>query len=115
MSEQEATASSAIEQTHAVVNKYDRPLATLDHNPLIAYFNGEDGKPQSPKDKADAHAMRHLFALQRAGVIRLMVTVSTMLEQQPSGKELDVQALDARLKALGLAWIHHGRLLKGVG
>jgi hypothetical protein len=38
MSEQEATASSAIEQTHAVVNKYDHPLATLDHTPLIAYF-----------------------------------------------------------------------------
>ncbi len=56
MSEQEATASSAIEQTHAVVNKYDRPLATLDHNPLIAYFNGEDGKPQSPKDKATRRA-----------------------------------------------------------
>lgn len=46
--------------------------------------------------------MGKLFALQRAGAIRLMVTVSTILEYQRPGEEVDVRALDARLKALGL-------------
>jgi hypothetical protein len=72
---------------------YDRPLLTLDNNAPLGYFNVED----------DAPAVGKLFALQRSGVIRLMVTASTMLEKQRPGEEVDIQTLAAQLTALGIA------------
>jgi hypothetical protein len=63
----------------------------------------EDGAPGvTPKNEADARAMRKLLALQRAGAIRLMVTRSTAMEKQPPGRPLDEQALQARLVQMGL-------------
>lgn len=84
------------------MNKYDLPLATLDHNALVGYFRTEDGASnRSPKDEADARALRMLFALQRAGIIRLLVPMSEMLENRRVGDELDIAAYSARLVALG--------------
>jgi hypothetical protein len=81
------------------MNKNDRPLATLDKNPLVSYFKVEDNEPDCDQEhREDAREVRKLLALQRAGAIRLMVAVSTMLENPRSGKAVD---LSARLKDLG--------------
>jgi len=86
------------------MNKYDLPLVTLDNNALLGFFKVEDGTAnRTSKDEEDGHAVATLFDLNRSGVIRLMVTASTMLEKQRPGEEMDIQAFDARLKALGIA------------
>jgi hypothetical protein len=83
--------------------RFQLPVVTLDNNPLVGYFNVEDNDPRTtPTNREDAAAVRELLALQSADVIRLMVTISTMFENQPAGKTLDVQAMIARLSSLGL-------------
>jgi hypothetical protein len=85
------------------MDKYDRPLATLDHNPLVAYFDAEQGVPQSPKDRGDVSEMRELFALQRAGAVRLMVGLSTALEKpRPGERRKELHVLARELEALGI-------------
>jgi hypothetical protein len=85
------------------MNKYDRPLATLDNNVLLGYFKDESGALDcSPKNIADAEAMRQLLKLQCGGAIRLMIGLSTALEQQPSGEKLDLHAYAAQLEARGI-------------
>jgi hypothetical protein len=80
-----------------------RPLVTLDYNPLLAYFKVEDGDSDAnAKHMADAAAVRSLIALQSAGVIRLMVTIASAMENQPRDKVFDIQAWSSRLTALGL-------------
>jgi hypothetical protein len=81
------------------VNKNDRPLATLDNNPLVSYFMVEDNEPDCDQEhREDAQAVGKLLALRDAGAIRLMVAASTTLENPRPGKAVD---LSARLKGLG--------------
>lgn len=84
------------------MNKYDRPLVTLDNNPLLAYFKVESDEPRSPKDEVDGLAVRDLFEMQRAGIIRLMVGLSTALEKQRPGEEKEMHAFATQLEALGI-------------
>jgi hypothetical protein len=85
------------------MNKYDRPLATLDNNVLLGYFKDESGALDcTPKNTADAEAMRKLLTLQCDRAIRLMIGMSTALEQQPSGEKLDMHAYAVQLEALGI-------------
>jgi len=80
------------------------PLVTLDNNALLSFFNVEDGTAnRTLKDEDDGHAVAMLFHLNRTDVIRLMVTVSTLLEKQRPGEEMEIQAFDARLRALSIA------------
>jgi hypothetical protein len=84
-----------------IPNKSDRPLVTLDYNPLLGYFKVEDGAPDvTPKNKADADALRKLFAMQCLGVIRLIIPQSAILESQRPGD--DMYTIAARLRGLGL-------------
>lgn len=86
------------------MDKYDRPLATLDHNPLVAYFDSERVVPQNSKDLDDASEMRELFALQRAGAVRLMVGLSTALEKPRRGEQRkELHDLARELEAMGIA------------
>lgn len=86
--------------TQRIPNKNDRPLVTLDFNPLVAYFDAEAGRPQSVKDQTDAQAMRNLLTMHRLGVIRLMVGLSTALERKRAGEELPWQKDIGRFEAL---------------
>jgi hypothetical protein len=102
MSEQEPVTATAPGHDYVALNKYDRPLATLDSNPLFAYLDAQTGVAQSEKDRADAVAVGKLVALQRLGAIRLMVGLSTALEKKRAGEKKDWQADIARVEALGI-------------
>jgi hypothetical protein len=84
------------------LRRFQLPVVTLDHNPILGYFKVEDGDPDTnEKHGDDAQALRRLFALQRAGVIRLLVPTVAMLENQQAGKEIDIQEWARRLAPLG--------------
>ena len=61
-------------------NPADRPLVTFDTNIVIALRNNEP----------DALPARQLLALNRAGVITIIVTLSTALEKRSSNKKLEM-------------------------
>jgi hypothetical protein len=85
------------------MDKYDRPLATLDHNVLLSHKKIVSGAPDcTPKDVADAQALDGLLALNRQGKIRLMVSTMAMIENRRGDEELDLVALVEWLVSLGL-------------
>ncbi len=95
------------------MNKNDRPLGTLDHNPLVSYFMVEDNDPDCDQEhREDARAVGKLLALRDAGAIQLMVAVSTTLENPRPGKAVD---LSTRLKDLGFEQEDIGVHLRHIG
>jgi hypothetical protein len=102
MSEQQISDNSPHEPLPDFVRRRQLPVVTLDHNSILGYFKIEDGDlDATEKNKDDAQALTKLFSLQRAWVIRLLVPAVTMLENQPAGKEIDIQEWARRLAPLG--------------
>lgn len=81
------------EEHHSLSNPADRPLVTLDTNVVIALRNNE----------ADAQPARQLLALNRAGAVTLNVTLSTALEEQRPGENLEMHEYAAWLQEQGIA------------
>jgi len=69
------------------------PLVTLDNNVLIAL----------QKDEPEAPFVEQLLRLNYQHRIVIIVTVSTMLERQPDGQDIDIQQFETRLRGLGIA------------
>jgi hypothetical protein len=102
MSEQQTSDSSPHEPLPDFVRRRHLPVVTLDHNSILGYFKVEDGDPDATeKNQDDARALATLFALHQAWVIRLLVPAATMLENQPAGKDIDIQEWARRLAPLG--------------